>query len=128
MKSEKTLSRFEEELLKKVDLEISLDFLHLIKLNKSILLKDIREIKIKRPSYTLKEKVLNYFKHILSDNKSGIGEDFNGTRPDTIKTISICLFNDEIIQYYVKNIDLISTSKLFKKLINANYLNNTSIE
>jgi len=128
MKSEKTLSRFEEKLLKKVDLEISLDFLHLIKLNKSILLKDIREIKINRPSYTLKEKVFNYFKYIISDKKSGIGEDFNGTRPDTIKTICISLFDDEIIQYNVKNIDIISTSKLFKKLINANYLNNTSIE
>ena len=125
MKSEKTLSRFEEKLLKKVDLEISLDFLHLIKLNKSILLKDIREIKIIRQERSLREEIIRIFKYvIISDVEYGI----NRTKLDNNKTINIYLLNDEKISYNVKNIDLISTSKLFKKLINANYLNNTSIE
>ena len=85
----------------------------------------MNEIKIIRQERSLREEIIRIFKYvIISDVEYGI----NRTKLDNNKTINIYLLNDEKISYNVKNIDLISTSKLFKKLINANYLNNTSIE
>lgn len=117
MNNKYELSQKETKFLERVNLEISLDFLHVLHLEKTILMKNIKEIKITRSPETIVKKIIRHFKIYLTQD----------IRPDNYRLIKIYLFNNEQYSYEVKNIDLISTSKIFKKLFDSTYLNNTSI-
>jgi hypothetical protein len=117
------LSQKEIALLKKVNIEISLGFAHILNLEKSISMKDIQEIKISRSPETIFQKIIRSFNSYLSQDS----RHFNGIRPDNYRLITIYLYNKEEINYELKNIDLISTSKLFNKLFDSTHITNTSI-